>query len=151
MTRSPLVSLSALMNDAPAEPAGEAAPQGPVAEDDRSEEKLTARRDELLAAIREMRPRFAAAFERMAFAGSTIRIAVPTSELREEILRSQTELLIRLVEVAGVQGALQLEIAVDEQVRASTPIRIEDRLAWLSERNTALQALRKALDLEIEG
>ncbi|WP_297606475.1 DNA polymerase III subunit gamma/tau [uncultured Alistipes sp.] len=151
VTRSPLVSLSALMNDAPAEPAGEAAPQGPVAEDDRSEEKLTARRDELLAAIREMRPRFAAAFERMAFAGSTIRIAVPTSELREEILRSQTELLIRLVEVAGVQGALQLEIAVDEQVRASTPIRIEDRLAWLSERNTALQALRKALDLEIEG
>ncbi len=122
-----------------------------MAEDDRSEEKLTARRDELLAAIREMRPRFAAAFERMAFAGSTIRIAVPTSELREEILRSQTELLIRLVEVAGVQGALQLEIAVDEQVRASTPIRIEDRLAWLSERNTALQALRKALDLEIEG
>ncbi len=151
VTRSPLVSLSALMNDAPAEPAGEATPQGPVAEDDRSEEKLTARRDELLAAIREMRPRFAAAFERMAFAGSTIRIAVPTSELREEILRSQTELLIRLVEVAGVQGALQLEIAVDEQVRASTPIRIEDRLAWLSERNTALQALRKALDLEIEG
>ena len=151
VTRSPLVSLSALMNDAPAEPAGEAAPQGPVAEDDRSEEKLTARRDELLAAIREMRPRFAAAFERMAFAGSTIRIAVPTSELREEILRSQTELLIRLVEVAGVQGALQLEIAVDEHVRASTPIRIEDRLAWLSERNTALQALRKALDLEIEG
>ncbi len=151
VTRSPLVSLSALMNDAPAEPAGEAAPQGPVAEDDRSEEKLTARRDELLAAIREMRPRFAAAFERMAFAGSTIRIAVPTSELREEILRSQTELLIRLVEVAGVQGALQLEIAVDEQVRASTPIRIEDRLAWLSERNTALQALRKALDLETEG
>lgn len=151
VARAPLVSLSALMNDAPAETAAEEAPQGPATEDARSEEKLTACREELLAAIREMRPRFAAAFERMTFTGSTIRIAVPTSELREEILRSKTELLLRLVEVAGVQGALQLEVAVDEQVRASTPIRIEDRLAWLSERNTALQALRKALDLEIEG
>lgn len=151
VARAPLVSLSALMNDAPAETTAEEAPQGASTEDARSEEKLTARREELLAAIREMRPRFAAAFERMTFAGSTIRIAVPTSELREEILRSKTELLLRLVEVAGVQGALQLEVEVDEQVRASTPIRIEDRLAWLSERNTALQALRKALDLEIEG
>ena len=159
--RTPLVSLSALMGDVPAKAAdrlaGEAAAdrkgEGEAAAevDAHCAEKLEAKRGELLAAIREMRPRFAAVFEQMRFKENRVAVAVPTAELKEEILRSRTELLLRMKEVAGVQGALELDLLVDERMRASLPIRLEDRLAYLSERNADLAALRKALDLETEG
>ncbi len=148
--RTPLVSLSELMNDR-APVVEEALPVQPLESAAGCEQKLEEHRAELLEAIREMRPRFAAVFEQMRFSGNRIGISVPTSELQEEILRSKTELLTRMMEVASLSGALQLDITVDERMQASTPIRLEDRLAWLSERNTSLQALRKALDLETEG
>ena len=61
----------------------------------------------ILTLVREMRPRFVAAFERMQFQGHVIRIAVPSEALREEILRNKTELLLRIADVrrAGYVGA----------------------------------------------
>jgi len=148
--RTPLVSLSELMNDR--SPVVEQTPaEQPRESAGGCEQKLEEHRAELLEAIREMRPRFAAVFEQMRFSGNRIGISVPTSELQEEILRSKTELLTRMMEAASISAALELDITVDERMRASTPIRLEDRLAWLSERNASLQALRKALDLEAEG
>ena len=94
--------------------------------------------------------RFVAAFERMQFQGHVIRIAVPSEALREEILRNKTELLLRIAETSGVQGMLELDVTVNEEIRAARPIKLEDRVKYMTEKNPLLAELRRALDLEVE-
>lgn len=118
--------------------------------DPASAEKLEAARDRILQLIRERRPRFVAAFELMTVRGNTLSVSVPTTELRDEILRSRTAMLTRIAELAGIEGALELEVTVNEQVRATRPIRLEDRVKYLTEKNPLVAELRKALDLEVE-
>ncbi len=150
--RSPLISLSALMGGgAVSQETSETLPETHAAVDTQCEQKLHTARTELLEAIREMRPRFAAVFADMRFQQNRVMISVPTSELQEEILRSRTELLTRMMEVADIQCPLALEITLNEQMRATLPIRLEDRLAYLSERNEALLNFRKSLGLEAES
>ena len=112
--------------------------------------KLERGREAILALIRERRPRFVPGFEQMAFHGNTIGLSVPTTELRDEILRSKTAMLLRIAEVAGITGRIELEITVDEQIRAARPIKLEDRVKFITEKNPLVAELRKALDLEIE-
>lgn len=155
--RRPLVSgtsLSAMIAAAgapesdPAE-AEKAVTAAPVI-DPASAEKLEAARDRILQLIRERRPRFVAAFELMTVRGNTLSVSVPTTELRDEILRSRTAMLTRIARLAGIEGALELEVIVNEQVRATRPIRLEDRVKYLTEKNPLVAELRKALDLEVE-
>ena len=112
--------------------------------------KLERARERILALIRERRPRFVPAFEQMLFRGDTIAVSVPTTELRDEILRSKTGMLMRIAELAGVTGRIELEITVNEQIRAARPIRLEDRVKYITEKNPLVAELRKALDLEEE-
>ena len=115
-----------------------------------SAEKLETTREKILTLVREMRPRFVAAFERMQFQGHVIRIAVPSEALREEILRNKTELLLRIAETSGVQGMLELDVTINEEIRAARPIKLEDRVKYMTEKNPLLAELRRALDLEVE-
>lgn len=112
--------------------------------------KLERARERILALIRERRPRFVPAFEQMLFRGDTIAVSVPTTELRDEILRSKTGMLMRIAELAGVTGRIELEITVNEQIRAARPIRLEDRVKYITEKNPLVAEFRKALDLEVE-
>ena len=57
---------------------------------------------------------------------------------------------MRIAEVAGITGRIELEITVDEQIRAARPIKLEDRVKFITEKNPLVAELRKALDLEIE-
>ena len=118
--------------------------------DPASTEKLEQGREKILTLIQQQRPRFVAAFEKMAFEGHTIRISVATSVLREEILRNKTELLMRIAETVGINGMLELDVAVNEQIKASKPIKLEDRVKYMTEKNPLLTELRRALDLEVE-
>ena len=118
--------------------------------DPASESKLTKARDEILKLIRDRRPRFVQVFEEMRFQGNTIAVSVPTSELREEILRSKTAMLMRIAELAGINGALELEVKVNEEIRAARPIKLEDRVKYMTDKNPLLTEFRKALDLEVE-
>ena len=115
-----------------------------------SEQKLTAAHAAIYEDIRQRRPRFVAAFDSMTFAGATIRLRVPSQALHDEIMRSKLELLTRIAELAGVNGALTLEIAVDENIRAAKPIKLEDRVKFITDKNPIVNELRKALDLEFE-
>ena len=151
--RTPLLSLTDLMagpaaGTKPAETAP-AADAGLSAEETAA--RLEARRADLMEAIREMRPRFVPVFERMQFADGAVCIEVPTADLRDEILRSQSELGSRMAALAGVPGAVRLTVTVNEELRATLPVKIEDRMAYLSERNAGLAELRRALDLESES
>ena len=113
-------------------------------------EKLEHARSRILNLIKEKRPRFVPAFELMTFRDNTISVSVPTTELREEILRSKTGMLMRIAELAGIEGMIELEVIVNEEIRAVRPIKLEDRVRYITEKNPLVAELRKALDLEVE-
>ena len=160
-SRTPLVSgasLSELLSAVGDEPAEEPetgetpdeAEQLLPDADPAAQEKLERARERILALIQRHRPRFVAAFELMEFSGNTIAVTVPTNELRDEILRSKTAMLMRIAELAGIEGPLELAIAVNERVQAVRPIKLEDRVKHMTEKHPLLAELRKALDLELE-
>ncbi len=115
------------------------------------ESKLEQARDAIMALVKRQRPRFVAAFELMRIHGNEISIAVATEPLREEILRNKTEILTNIVETAGVKGLITLSVTVDEQVKAARPIKLEDRVRFLTDKNPMVNELRRALDMEIES
>lgn len=159
MKRRPLISgasLSELLASAGGDPDEELSdgetPDEPetVRIDPDCAEKLEHARGRILNLIKEKRPRFVPAFELMAFRDNTISVSVPTTELREEILRSKTGMLMRIAELAGIEGMIELEVTVNEEIRAARPIKLEDRVRYITEKNPLVAELRKALDLEVE-
>ena len=114
------------------------------------EQKLVRAREGILNLLRTKRPRFVPAFELMTVRGNTISVSVPTTELREEILRNKTGMLMRIAELAGISEAIELEVIVNEEIRAARPIKLEDRVKHMTEKNPLIAELRKALDLEVE-
>ena len=69
---------------------------------------------------------------------------------KRQILRNKTELLLRIAETSGVQGMLELDVTINEEIRAARPIKLEDRVKYMTEKNPLLAELRRALDLEVE-
>lgn len=118
--------------------------------DPQSESKLKAHRNEVITAILEERPRFVVAFEKMEINGHTIHLEVPSQTLYEEIMRSKTEILLTAVRTANISGALELSIKVNEQVQIARPIKLEDRIKHMTEKNPQLMELKKILDMEYE-
>ena len=114
--------------------------------DPESESKIERCRDRIIHGISEERPRFVVAFESMRVAGNVITVEVPSSALSEEILRAKTEILLFVARTAGVTGRLDLKV----RVKASRPIKLEDRIRYMTEKNAALLELKKALDMEYE-
>ena len=127
----------------------EAKPEA-VEVDPACEQKLERARESILNLLRTKRPRFVPAFELMTVRGNTISVSVPTTELREEILRSKTGMLMRIAELAGISGVIELEVIVNEEIKAARPIKLEDRVKHMTEKNPLIAELRKALDLEVE-
>ena len=115
-----------------------------------SEEKLNDSRHLMMEQIQQRRPRFVPAFEQMTIKGNTISVSVPTEELREEILRTRNSMLRCFVDLAGIQGLIQLEVTVNETIKASRPIKLEDRVKYMTEKNPLLLELRKKLDLDVD-
>ena len=118
--------------------------------DPASEEKILAVRDDVVAAILEERPRFVVAFEQMSVENHTIKVEVPSQTLYEEIVRSQTELLLMVARIAGVNGLLDLKVTINEQIKASRPIKLEDRVKFMAEKNPHFMELKHLLDMEYE-
>ena len=123
---------------------------GEVRVDPRSEEKLAAAKDEIVKRTCELRPRFIVAFEKIAFEGNRIKLTVPTQALRDELNMARTEILDTIAAVAGVEGALELDIEVREVRMNLRPVRLEDRLRHIESRTPMFEELKKALDLDVE-
>ena len=156
--RKPLISGTSLAEllatggapQARVEQSHETASPTTVTIDPQCQQKLEAAREKILDLIRERRPRFVPVFEGMRFEGNRISVSVQTRELHDEILRSKTGMLMRIAELAGVTGAMELEVEVNEEIRAARPIKLEDRVKHMTDKNPLLTELRKALDLEVE-
>ena len=154
--RKPLISGASLADliagNAPAE-APKEEPAAPTVVGDfdlECTEKLEKARERILEMIRSRRPRFVPAFELMKIQKNIISVSVPTMELHDEIMRNKTAMLIRIAEIAGVVGIIDLRVTVNEAIRASRPIKPEDKVKFLTEKNPQVAELRKAWDLEME-
>ena len=156
--RKPLISGTSLSEllatggapQAQVEQTPESASTATVTIDPQCQQKLEAAREKILNLIRERRPRFVPVFEEMRFEGNRISVSVQTQELHDEILRSKTGMLMRIAELAGVTGAMELEVEVNEEIRVARPIKLEDRVKHMTDKNPLIAELRKALDLEVE-
>lgn len=118
--------------------------------DEQCAEKIAANREQVLKSILHERPRFVTAFEAMKFNGHTISVEVPTKALYEEIMRSKTEILLMIVRSAGIKGMIDLEVVVNEQVKTSRPIKLEDRIQYMTQKSPLILKLKKELDMEYE-
>ena len=118
--------------------------------DARSEAKVNAVKERVIKDILQERPRFVVAFENMQVEGHRIKVEVPTTQLYEEIMRSKTEILMQIAQTAGVTGMLELVIKINEQIRASRPIKLEDRIKFMTERNENILELKRLLDMDYE-
>ena len=151
------MSIASMLNSLSqtSQPAVESAPAQPQeqvsqAVDESCEQKVEANREAILAAILRERPRFVVAFEQMQVHGNVVEVEVPSQTLYEEIMRSKTEILLLVVRTAGVEGSVELVVNVNEQQQIARPIKLEDRIRHMNEKNPALAELKKALDMEYE-
>lgn len=148
------LSIASLMNSAgeqSQQPQGDKPEAAAPAEiDPQSQQKIEACRDQIIRRILEERPRFIVAFESMRAEGHVIRAEVPSRTLYEEIMRSKTEVLLLIARTAGINGSLDLRIDINEQIKAARPIKLEDRIKFMTEKNALLLELKKALDMEYE-
>ena len=118
--------------------------------DERCAEKISVNREAVIGAILEERPRFVTAFEGMKVEGHTITVEVPTKALYEEIMRSKTEILLMIVRTAQIVGMIELEVVVNEQIKASRPIKLEDRIQYMTQKSPLILKLKQELDMEYE-
>ena len=147
------LSIANLMRGAVSAPTAEQeqpASKSEITIDARSEEKIAAVKERVIKDILEERPRFVVAFESMQIEGHRIKVEVPTSQLYEEIMRSKTEILMQIAQTAGVTGMLELDIKINEQIKASRPIKLEDRIKFMTERNENILLLKRLLDMDYE-
>ena len=93
----------------------------------------------------------ALAFDTMKVDGNRLTIEAESEVLEDEIRHHKTAVLQMLADTAGINGMLELEIVRPVvEYRAPKPIRVEDRMAYLVEKNPMVNKLRKALELELE-
>lgn len=118
--------------------------------DPQSEQKILSTKDRFIKRLKIDRPRMAMAFGDMTVNENCVSVAVPTKGLEEEILRNRSEILSLMAEVAQINGTITLNIEMVEQLTGIRPIKVEDRLKHLTEKNPLLTKLRKEMDLDIE-
>ncbi|MBR3801146.1 MAG: DNA polymerase III subunit gamma/tau [Rikenellaceae bacterium] len=116
-----------------------------------TEQKITNVRERFIAKLREKSMRMALAFETMKVDSNRLTVEVESDVLEDEILHHKNEVLQLLKDTAAVTGTLELELVRPEvEYQAPKPIRVEDRMAYLVEKNPVVAKLRKALELDLE-
>lgn len=117
--------------------------------DPQSAAKLENARQKITDYINDQRPRFIFAFQTMTFEGNTIRLKVPSEVMKEDIEQSAIELLTNIAAIAGVTGTLVFDIGIAVDNRPMKPIKLEDRIRHIEQKNPLVSELKKALDLEV--
>ena len=118
--------------------------------DAESAAKLERARQQITDYINRQRPRFITAFETMRFEDNKVLLTVPSDALREDIEHSSIELLLNIARIAGVNGTLEFAITVAVDNRPMRPIKLEDRIRHIEQKNPLVNELKKALDLEVQ-
>ena len=115
-----------------------------------SEAKLMAVKERFVKSLMNGRPRLGIVFNTMRAEGNVIVVTVASQAAEEEVLRQKTELQNEIAELAGIDGALDMRVIVNEQIRVARPITLEDRLKYLVGKNEHMRDIIEAFNLEAE-
>ena len=79
-----------------------------------------------------------------------VKMAVPSRELHDEIMYEKADLQRIIAEVGNINGLVEIEVEVNEEIKASRPITLEDRLKHLIAKNERLVQMLDVLKLDAE-
>ena len=96
------------------------------------------------------RPRLGIAFQDVSIRGNRILLKVPNESLYDEVTNHLTDIRKRLCDLGDVRSAIEFQIEISENKAGLKPIKVEDRLRYLTEKNPLVTKLRRDLDLDIE-
>lgn len=82
--------------------------------------------------------------------GNLVRIIVPNESAYDELSNCLTALKSRLGELSDVHVPIQIQVNIKASTKGLKPIKVEDRLRYLTEKNPVLNRLRKELELDVE-
>ena len=116
-----------------------------------TDKKIELHRQEIISLLKKQSIRLGSVFSTMKTSANRITIEADTELLAEEIRHNQNQILQMIASVAGIDGALELEILKPSQeYKAPKPIRPEEKLQYLREKNPLVDRLRREIDLDIE-
>jgi DNA polymerase-3 subunit gamma/tau len=115
-----------------------------------SEAKLMAVKAEFVKRLMNGRPRLGIVFDTMKAEGNVMVLTVASKGAEEEVLLKKMELQNEIAQLAGIEGALDIRVIVNEQIRVARPITLEDRLKYLMGKNERLRDAIEAFSLEAE-
>lgn len=82
--------------------------------------------------------------------GNLVRMIVPNESAYDELSNCLTALKSRLGELSDVHVPIQIQVNIKASTKGLKPIKVEDRLRYLTEKNPVLNRLRKELELDVE-
>ena len=118
--------------------------------DPQSEKKLQESREKFIAAIVAKHPRFSPAFEKTKISGNTISVEVPSAIMRDDLYNSRSEITEIITDISGISGVVKLDIVLNEVAVKLRPVKLEDRVAHISDRSPLFDELVTALELELD-
>jgi DNA polymerase-3 subunit gamma/tau len=118
--------------------------------DPRTEEKLSLAKEHIVEELMQSRRRFGVFFDGMTISGNVVSITVPSQQLATDILQDKVELQRLMSRLSGVTGLIEIEVVVNERVKISRPITLEDRLRHLMAKNERLKDMIERLGLDAE-
>ena len=68
----------------------------------------------------------------------------------QELMHSLAEMKYRLGELSGLRVPIEFNVTIKANPKGLKPIKVEDRLRYLTDKNPLLTKLRKELELDVE-
>ncbi len=113
-------------------------------------EKIMLAKERIIDALARTRTRYGVFFDAMEVDGNVVRVSVPSEPLAADIMRDKAELQKIFAQHSGAVGLIEIEVTVNERVRISRPITLEDRLRHLVDKNERLKEMIETLELDAE-
>ena len=107
-------------------------------------------KESIVERLMRERPRIGVAFLNLEVSGNVVKMVVPSRELHDEIMHDKADLQRIIAEQGKVKGLIEIEVEVNEQIKASRPITLEDRLKHLVAKNERLVEMIERMKLDAE-
>ena len=118
--------------------------------DDTVEETLTQGCARFARSLMEKRPRMGNIFQEATVTGNRVLLKVPNESSYDELMHSLSEMKMQLTEISGLHVPIEFDGKIAADPKGLKPIKVEDRLRYLTQKNPLLTTLRKQLELDVE-
>lgn len=130
------------------EPAEE--PEVAVEVDDQTQRKLEKGCRLYAEELMENRPRIGVLFQEATVEGNRVLVKVPNESSYDEWMRMLSDIQRRLLELSGLRIPIEIQVTIEANTNGLKPVKAEDRLRYLTEKNPLIHTLRQALELDVE-